>query len=83
MLATVSVNEQGQITLPLWLREHLNIQPNSQVQLDWQNSRNTPITLSIKKAKPQSGFGMLKTNLSDFSADFDVAHYAKDNLDDV
>lgn len=80
MIATMSVDNLGQVTFPQWLREKLNLTQGSTIQLIIDDEqKEKPIQMVIEPPKFKSGFGMLKTKQKIIDTDFDVSVFAKDN----
>ncbi|OPH35611.1 hypothetical protein [Moraxella lacunata] len=65
---TVTINEYGQVTLPIWLFEKIGAKKGSPltIQFDEQSGNFqflSPTHQDEPKKQIKSGFGMLKTNI--------------------
>ena len=84
-MPTATVSDKGQVVIPAGIRHRLGIEPGTKLdfELEGDSIRVRP-QRSIKRSRPEDGFGMLTCNQPGERrlADFDVAAAMRDSDDD-
>ena len=84
-MPTATVSDKGQVVIPAAIRHRLGIEPGTKLdfELEGDSIRVRP-QRSIKRSRPEDGFGMLTCNQPGERrlADFDVAAAMRDSDDD-
>ena len=73
MQTITSVTSKGQVTIPLHLRQQMDIRAGSKVEFIWVNDHIELRVKSTPTEVPKSAFGMLKSKRKAVPADFDPA----------
>lgn len=84
-MPTVSVSDNGQVVIPAAIRHRLGIEPGTQLDFELEgDSIRVRLIRSIKRARPEDGYGMLRCDRPGerHLADFDVAEAMRGTGDD-
>lgn len=72
-----SVTSKGQVTIPKQVRQQLGIHKGSKVSFEVVDDHAELRVTSTPAAMPESGYGMLQSDLESLPADFDPASLLK------